>query len=76
MKTHISSKGQIVLPARLRELDHIEPGQQFDVDRLSAGEYLLRRIPEPGTPGLLDWLRDCPDQHWFQEIASESTDTL
>jgi len=41
MKTHISSKGQIVLPARLRELDHIEPGQQFDVDRLSAGEYLL-----------------------------------
>ena len=76
MKTHISSKGQIVLPAQLRELDHIEPGQQFDVERLSAGEYLLKRIAEPGNPGLMDWLRDCPDKHWFQGIASESTDTL
>ncbi len=76
MKTNISSKGQIVLPAQLRELDRIEPGQQFDIERLSAGEYLLKRIAEPGRPGLMDWLRGCPDKNWFQSIASESTDTL
>jgi AbrB family looped-hinge helix DNA binding protein len=76
MKTSISSKGQIVLPAELREQDRIVPGQQFDVERLKAGEYLLRRIATQGTPGLLDWLRSCPNSSWFQSIPSESTDTL
>ncbi len=30
MKTTISSKGQIVLPAEFRQMDRIEPGQEFD----------------------------------------------
>jgi AbrB family looped-hinge helix DNA binding protein len=76
MKTSISSKGQIVLPAELREQDHIAPGQQFKVERLQAGEYLLRRMALPGKPGLLDWLRNCPDKDWFQSVPSDSTDTL
>ena len=33
MKTAVSSKGQIVLPAELRQVDRIEPGQVFDVER-------------------------------------------
>jgi AbrB family looped-hinge helix DNA binding protein len=32
MKTIISSKGQIVLPAELRKQDGIEPGETFTVD--------------------------------------------
>ena len=76
MKTSISSKGQIVLPAPLRELDRIQPGQQFQIERLAAGEYLLRKIAEPGKPGLVQWLRSCPDVDWFQEVPSESTDAL
>ncbi len=76
MKTHISSKGQIVLPAELRERDGIVPGQQFEVERLRDGEYLLRRVPSPGTPGLLAWLRSCPEDDWFRPIPSESTDDL
>ena len=76
MKTSISSKGQIVLPVELREQDHIMPGQQFEVERIQAGEYLLRRTAAPGGPGLLEWLRRCPDEDWFRPIPSESTDTL
>ncbi len=76
MKTSISSKGQIVLPAELRQRDRIAPGQQFEVERLQAGEYLLRKVATPGTPGLLDWLRNCPDGAWFRSVPSESTDTL
>ncbi|NJM54997.1 MAG: hypothetical protein HC841_02905 [Verrucomicrobiae bacterium] len=43
MKTIISSKGQIVLPAPLRERDRIATGQRFDIERLDAGQYLLKR---------------------------------
>ncbi|MBA2301045.1 MAG: AbrB/MazE/SpoVT family DNA-binding domain-containing protein [Acidobacteria bacterium] len=37
MKTTVSSKGQIVLPAELRQLDTIEAGQEFEVERIAAG---------------------------------------
>lgn len=76
MKTTISSKGQIVLPAELRERDGIEAGQQFVVERLRAGEYVLRRAAGSGGPGLVEWLRSCPDTGWFRSIPSESTETL
>jgi len=38
MKTTVSAKGQIVLPAEFRHLDGIEPGQEFEVERLDRGE--------------------------------------
>jgi len=76
MKTTESSKGQVVLPAELRQQDRILPGQQFRVERVHAGEYLLRRIPAGENTGLLDWLRDCPANDWFRPIPSESTDSI
>lgn len=76
MKTSVSSKGQIVLPAALRARDGIVPGQQFEVERLQPGEYLLRRLPQPGEPGLVAWLRNCPAQDWYQRVPSESTDAV
>jgi AbrB family looped-hinge helix DNA binding protein len=76
MTTRISSKGQIVLPAELRERDGIKPGQQFDVERIDCGEYrLVRRAPAP-TEGLTEWLLSCPSKGYFVPIESESTDTL
>ena len=36
MRTRVSSKGQIVLPAELRQQDAIEAGQEFEVERLEA----------------------------------------
>jgi len=76
MRTSISSKGQIVLPAEFRKQDRIAPGQQFEVERLQPGEYVLRKTAAPGEPGLLGWLRNCPESEWFQPIPSESTDEL
>jgi AbrB family looped-hinge helix DNA binding protein len=76
MKTTISSKGQIVLPAALREQDGIEPGEEFTVERLDRGEYRLVRRTPPRNEGLVDWLLACPEKGFFVSIESESTDTL
>jgi AbrB family looped-hinge helix DNA binding protein len=75
MKTTISSKGQIVLPAEFRQMDRIEPGQEFEVERLDRGDYRLVRLA-PGSEGAIDWLLACPYKDFFVPIDSESTDTL
>jgi len=76
MKTTVSSKGQIVLPAELRREDHIEAGQQFEVERISPGEYRLVRVAVKSNHGLVDWLLKCPEKGFFVPIRSESTDEL
>jgi AbrB family looped-hinge helix DNA binding protein len=76
MRTTISTKGQIVLPAELRAADGIEPGEEFEVSRLGPDEYRLTRLTPPPNSGLVEWLRSCPEQDWFVEIESESTDSL
>ncbi len=76
MTTCVSSKGQIVLPAKMRRQDRIEPGQEFEIERLDRGEYrLVRRASRPNE-GLVDWLLDCPEKGFFVPVKSESTDTL
>ncbi len=76
MKTTISSKGQIVLPAELRQMDRIEPGQEFDVERLDRGDYRLIRRTVRANDGVVDWLLACPAKGFFVPVTSESTDTL
>jgi AbrB family looped-hinge helix DNA binding protein len=76
VKTTISSKGQIVLPAEFRQMDNVEPGQEFDVERLGRGEYRLVRRAPPHNEGVIDWLLACPEKDFFVPIDSESTDTL
>jgi AbrB family looped-hinge helix DNA binding protein len=76
MRTTVSTKGQIVLPAELRQRDGISPGQEFEVERLDADEYRLRRVSPPPNDGLVDWLLACPEKGYFVAIDSESTDTL
>ena len=76
MRTSISSKGQIVLPAEIRKQDGIEPGQQFEVERIERGEYRLVRCMPRSNEGLVDWLLACPVKGFFVSVESESTDTL
>ena len=76
MTTKVSSKGQIVLPAEIREQDGIEAGQQFDIERIERGEYRLVRREAPPNEGVVDWLLTCPEKGFFVPIQSESTDTL
>ena len=72
MHTVISSKGQVVLPATLRQRDRIIAGQKFEIERLEAGQDLLQRQPVPDHDGLVDWLLACPEKDWFQPVASET----
>jgi AbrB family looped-hinge helix DNA binding protein len=76
VKTTVSSKGQIVLPAEFRRQDGIEAGQDFDVERLHRGEYRLKRRSAPPNDGVLDWLLACPEKGFFVAVESESTDAL
>ena len=76
MKTTVSAKGQIVLPAEIRPQDGIEPGQEFEVERVDCGEYRLIRRAPPTNEGLVDWLLACPEKGFFAAVMSESTDTL
>lgn len=65
-----------MLPAEIRRQDDVQPGQEFDIERIDRGEYrLLRRTPRPNE-GVVDWLLGCPDKGYFVPIESDSTETL
>jgi len=76
MRTTVSSKGQIVLPAELRQMDGIKMGQEFEVERLDRGNYRLVRRVAPPNEGVVDWLLACPHKDFFMPIDSESTEVL
>lgn len=76
MRTRVSSKGQIVLPAELRRQDGVEAGQEFEVERVERGEYRLVRRASRANEGVVDWLLACPDKGFFTPVPSESTDEL
>jgi len=70
----MSTRGRFVLPAEIREEDHIQVGQEFEVERLGRGEYRLIRRPRRPNEGVVDWLLACPEKGYFVPIESESTD--
>ncbi len=77
MTTTVSSKGQIVLPAELRQQDGIRPGQEFDVERVDQGEYLLKRRTFRRNQGLVKLLLACPVKGWFKPMErTETTDDI
>jgi len=77
MITTISSKGQVVLPAEIRHRDNIKAGEEFEVERIDRGEYLLRRKARLRNEGLLDLLLTCPTKDWFEALERrESTDDV
>ena len=76
MKTTVSTKGQIVLPAEIRSQDQIEPGEEFEIERIDRGEYRLSRKNPPLNEGVVEWLLACPSKGFFVPIDSESTDDL
>lgn len=76
MRTTVSSKGQIVLPAEFRRRDGIEPGQELEVERHGAGVYLLTVREPPKNQGLVDLLLSCPVKDWYVPLPSESSDRI
>lgn len=77
MRTRISSKGQVVLPAEIRRKDGIEAGQEFEIDRIDRGEYRLKRTRDRRNRGLVELLLACPVKGWFQPAdRRETTDDV
>jgi AbrB family looped-hinge helix DNA binding protein len=75
--TTISSKGQVVLPAELRQRDNIKAGEKFEVERVARGEYLLRRKTTPRNERLVSLLLACPAKGWFKPLdRTETTDDI
>ena len=73
MRTTVSTKGQIILPADLRRRDHIEPGQEFEVERVDQGKYRLTRVSAPRNRGLVNLLLACPVKGWFRPADRTET---
>jgi bifunctional DNA-binding transcriptional regulator/antitoxin component of YhaV-PrlF toxin-antitoxin module len=44
MTTVLGVKGQIVMPADLRNIDNLKPGDDFSVVRVGPGRYLYEKI--------------------------------
>jgi AbrB family looped-hinge helix DNA binding protein len=77
MRTTVSTKGQIILPAEIRHRDAIEPGQEFEIERIDRGEYLLKRKERRRNEGLVELLLACPVKGWFQPLdRTETTDDI
>jgi AbrB family looped-hinge helix DNA binding protein len=71
MKTTISSKGRIVLPAEIRRRDGIRHGQEFEIQRLDIGDYRLKRRSASPNEGVVDWLLACPEKGFFVPIGQK-----
>jgi AbrB family looped-hinge helix DNA binding protein len=77
MTTTMSSRGQVVLPAELRQRDDIRPGERFDIERVERGEYRLTRLARRRNAGLVKLLLACPVKGRFRPMdRSETTDDV
>jgi AbrB family looped-hinge helix DNA binding protein len=77
MRTTVSTKGQIILPAEIRHQDDIKAGHEFEIERVNRGEYLLKRTTKPRNTGLIKLLLSCPVKDWFQPLErTETTDHI
>lgn len=77
LRTTVSTKGHILVPAGIRRKDDIEPGQEFEIERIDRGEYLLKRVPKSRNKGLVKLLLSCPVKDWFHPLdRTETTDNI
>jgi bifunctional DNA-binding transcriptional regulator/antitoxin component of YhaV-PrlF toxin-antitoxin module len=44
MKTRLTAGGDIGIPPEFRRDDNLEAGDEFDLDRVASGHYLLTRL--------------------------------
>jgi hypothetical protein len=65
MRTTVSSRGQIVLPAELRRMDRVQPDRR---STWSVSIVALIRRAAPPNEGAVDWLLACPHKDFFVPI--------
>ena len=76
MTTILSQKGQIVLPASIREKLDLAPGDDFEVRIEEENTITLRRISRPANKGLADLLAACPAPFEVPERERDSSKPL
>ena len=57
MSTTVTSKGQVTIPKRVRDLLGIEPGSLVDFERAQDGRIVLVKIDKKAAPNRLARLR-------------------
>ncbi len=57
MGTTVTSKGQVTIPKRVRDLLGIEPGSLVDFERAEDGRIVLVKVDNKATPTRLARLR-------------------
>ena len=62
-----------MIPAEIRRKDDIKSGQEFEIERLDRGEYLLKRTTGKRNDGLVKLLLSCPVKGWFQPLERTET---
>jgi AbrB family looped-hinge helix DNA binding protein len=65
----ITHRGAVTLPTELRQRDNIKAGEEFEVERIARGEYLLRRKNGTRNEGLVSLLLACPTKDWFKPLG-------
>lgn len=68
MTTIVSSEGQVVLPAELRRMDDVSPGERFEIERVDRGEYRLTLLARRPNAGLVNLLLACPAKGRFRPL--------
>ena len=48
MKTTLDANGQIALPEQIQAVDHLAPGDSFELERVAPGRYLLAKHAPAG----------------------------
>jgi len=62
MTTVLSQKGQLELPASVRELLGLRPGDDFEIFIEDNDTILLKRVSSPPNVGLVDHLLSAPGE--------------
>ena len=59
MTTTLSSKGQVVIPAAIRERQKLRPGDELLIEERDD-EVVLKKTRRRRKKSLVEWLQDCP----------------
>jgi AbrB family looped-hinge helix DNA binding protein len=67
----MSSKGQIVIPASVRERQKLRPGDELLIEERDD-EVVLRKARRQRKKSLVQWMLDCPVQDFRIERMKDT----
>lgn len=74
IKTHLSSKGQLIIPKVLRDLHHWTTGQEFIVENCENG--LILHQSKKGQSENVDELLGCANYHGKRKSIEEMEEAI